>query len=767
MANVFEVGQVDWFDDIKGFGFIKQTNREDVFVHTSNAEAGVLKAGAWVVFKRIAGKKGPSASKVQKLGADPALVETLFSGLTPLAVEAVCMVQNEGLTKRLLLWQVANLEEGGEETRFKRAEAIRRLTSKYLPAFVEEISGSILPTLPPSEQWYWWQAHCPPGAITHAVTEYFESVADIHYADPRNTFEWLQVDDGSVGVVFMHRLNAAHFDVLFRALLPRQRVAESLVGDGGELLKTRWYEADDGVGWSVEKNYRLASKRGFMLRYFAELAVSGVAELLWQHRRVVVPEPRFLQGNGSLLESEHFWELLHHDLPEINELALSGYVGKMGAVTTQRVYQDVVALLRLCAASTDTGLQAEATRQVEAVVSGPVKIKLWLEGFLPGLDVAAVLEECPTLQLENYLLEAVPPLRGPAARVLLDRAVGTGGATGIRAGLKVLFAAKQQVENEEFEQLLFVYPDASDVWLAISQWTAGQGVQPDFSVICHWLLMQDEQADGKPLAILDLLADEEQARFFHYIVEADPLRLMKLSTGLLLKWFERLPAEDKSALIKPIVQSRRKELALELWLTDLTDYYSFGDYYLHVAMLVPEVQFLFLRKTFGLIAAGKVALTVEELDAIPRHSLDDENPLNRRLDYSIDLVLKVLKALRGGGAYPTGTELIALIIDYAKGAPAQLLQFKTLFEPCLGRSVIKLDRSIEVEVAHIGTKTYEGSSDRKSVLAGGTWYEVVNGYMTFNGKRYRVEWETQMVRPWHLEKRKVDATCCEGNKATG
>lgn len=59
-----------------------------------------------------------------------------------------------------------------------------------------------------------------------------------------------------------------------------------------------------------------------------------------------------------------------------------------------------------------------------------------------------------------------------------------------------------------------------------------------------------------------------------------------------------------------IATGLRKEVVLNLWLEGITDYYSFAQFYLLVAALEPPKQFLFLRKTFGLMAEGKISLTV-------------------------------------------------------------------------------------------------------------------------------------------------------------
>jgi len=62
-----EQGTVKWFDERKGFGFIKRTEGTDVFVHQS-AIAGdgypTLTEGQRVEFTVVQGQKGPQAENV-------------------------------------------------------------------------------------------------------------------------------------------------------------------------------------------------------------------------------------------------------------------------------------------------------------------------------------------------------------------------------------------------------------------------------------------------------------------------------------------------------------------------------------------------------------------------------------------------------------------------------------------------------------------------------------------------------------------------------
>ncbi len=62
-------GTVKWFDAKKGYGFIKQSEGDDVFVHFSGiAGEGFksLRAGEEVEFEISDGPKGPQAIKVVK-----------------------------------------------------------------------------------------------------------------------------------------------------------------------------------------------------------------------------------------------------------------------------------------------------------------------------------------------------------------------------------------------------------------------------------------------------------------------------------------------------------------------------------------------------------------------------------------------------------------------------------------------------------------------------------------------------------------------------
>ena len=67
-------GEIKWFNNAKGYGFVGHENGPDVFVHYSSIQSDgykSLNAGDKVEFDIIQGEKGPQADQVSRLAMVP------------------------------------------------------------------------------------------------------------------------------------------------------------------------------------------------------------------------------------------------------------------------------------------------------------------------------------------------------------------------------------------------------------------------------------------------------------------------------------------------------------------------------------------------------------------------------------------------------------------------------------------------------------------------------------------------------------------------
>jgi cold shock CspA family protein len=766
------VGKVVRYKEESGYGFIERAGFDDVFVHVNSAAPSTLETGAWVVFTQSTNPKDPNklrATNVKSLASETTYLRANLATFTDHTLLILLEHGGDSLSATIL----DHLQERIDyESTFDKAKQVIELVEKYQPQDATRYKQTIGQRLTGEAAWYWWNHYGTAEAVPEEALFYYNEAAAELTGDAENGFDLL-------GTLLLRQLPLSHFIALFQARWPYERVLESVQAEEGQQLiaDCRYMTTLDALNYdSASLIYGHAEARNkimWLVRYLASLEIAGLAELMFRTLHIVLPIPAFVAALPDKTESEYLTPLLTYGIPEVDAIVVPQLFQRLGAVATADTFVQLVKLLKLCR---KIGTDASVTLATELALRGCnpfYQAKLWTLELVPNADIYQLLDALSSSEVRAYMQEAYAPVRLPAATILLLRAAEMGSDASISQGVYVLRNSRSLLADEDFELLLQVYPAAGSLYAEVNRYLDGQQTRPTYSVLLTWLLVLHEQAPAEIIPLINFLAAEERVEFFYYVAEVDSVRLLGLNSAILVQWLIQLEKLVLLDLQPHLVRSRRNDLLLDLWIGGHSEYFDFARYYLLVATLPREQQFLFLRKVFGLMASGVVQLTVEDLDSIPRHSREDNNPLDRRLDYSIDLVLRVLTKLKRNSAYPGENDIVDCLISYAGNSTKELLQFSHLFARCTERTSFKYDRPQDIVrvLAVIGSKTYPAADDKSYIVAGEEQFPVVQNAIIFNGKRYPIKWDTEVETQWTWSYYKEasngsrNVTCCEGKKA--
>lgn len=769
------IGQVVRYQEENGYGFIEQPNHEDVFVHVNNAAPGILASGAWVVFIQDTNPKKPAklrATHVKALATETAYLRANLSTFSDDTLRILLEHGPAALRELIISRELARIDDSST---FEQAQQLLLLVEQHLPVDTatsyQELIGQRLTS---AAAWQWWQQYGLAEVVPEEVLIYYQKVAPEAWGNYDAGFDL-------AGFLLLSELPLAHFTSLFRARWPYARVLESVEIDSGrELLQDCDYASiTEIVSWgsynpeifSKEKSARLF-KAMWLVGYLATHDVSGLAGLIWKKFDILLPITALAANPPAEAGTDALRALLAYGSPEVTLVVVPQLFAQLHHVETEEDLAELVALVWLCRRTSGSNVIKLATELALQKTNPFYRVRLWIEGLLPGQDIYQLIAALPSPEVILYLHDAHLPVRLPAAVTLALRAADSDGDEGKREGLLVLQESRKLLNEEDFAVLLQVQPAAADVYLQVSKWLATGQSGPASPVLLPWLLALSEENDTERLAFVKLLEATDQVELLQLVINTDTARLLNLSSPLLTAWLLLLEVGSRTCLQQQLTQSSRNDLLLALWVGGHSEFFDFERCYLLVATLPREGQFLFLRKVFGLIKDGAISLTIEDLNSIPRHSREDDNPLNRQLDYSIDLVLRVLMMVKRKAVYPGENDIIDCLITYAGNQTKELLQFSHLFADCPDRtSITHYREDKKILKAVIGSKTYPAAPDKSHIEAGGEQLPVVDDAIFFKGKRYPIEWETQTETHWpwmHYQERSNgnhNVGCCEGKKS--
>ncbi|RFP66893.1 hypothetical protein D0N36_02075 [Hymenobacter lapidiphilus] len=526
------IGKVVRYKEESGYGFIEQDGFDDVFVHVNSAAPNTLETGAWVVFTQSVSPKDPAklrATNVKGLASEVAYLRANLRSFTEAKLQILLEHGPESLRAAILnRW----FERIDHDSTFEQAQQVIELVQQYLPQDVARYQETIGQRLAGEAAWYWWQRHGLAEVVPEEVLNFYKEAAPELTGSADYGFDLR-------GTLLLKHLPLPHFKGFFSARWSYARVLESVETESGKRLldDCRYLPALDGFGYEAAilntGDEESTQKAMWLVRYLASLEITGLAELVWQALHLILPIPAFVVSLSADTPADHLMPLLAYGIPEIDAVVAPQLFQELGTVDTEDNFVQLVKLLKLCQKTSNEALAALATELALHGCSTFFQVKLWTLGLIPSADIRQLLEALPSSEITLYLQDAYAPVRLPAAFVLMLRIAETGDDASIRQGVGVLRKSRQLLTDEDFEQLLQVYPAVGGLYLEVNGWLENQQLRPAYTFLLAWLLVLREQAPAEMMPLIALLAQAEKAEMLHHVVDIDPARLLGLDSAFL------------------------------------------------------------------------------------------------------------------------------------------------------------------------------------------------------------------------------------------
>lgn len=147
---------------------------------------------------------------------------------------------------------------------------------------------------------------------------------------------------------------------------------------------------------------------------------------------------------------------------------------------------------------------------------------------------------------------------------------------------------------------------------------------------------------------------------------------------------------DVTALEDIIPQRNLWFYKLSLWLKDISTEFKYDEYKTKLVFLSPDHQIRFIKKLFWLAHTAKFDLTVEKLTQLTRidfdiFSLNQGHHPDVPLDISVDIVIEAIKSFSENEKFLFDSELLTIVIKDLTLNKKYKFKIKGLFEECPGR----------------------------------------------------------------------------------
>lgn len=649
MNNEWKIGQVKFFDNEKGFGFVTCWDDDiDYFVHISKVETKPINDRDYVVFKLKSSRKKPGSyearnlSLVSEFSQDTSYLKDQFSKYSDYSFRRI-------VAQGLALNDVVNLLEN-EMKPFKKIDNEEQF-SDFNKAIGLYTSLNINESLKNS--------------IISIISDWVNQTASDNY---KIKF-WL-------GDILHDRPDTDLLQIYFKTSEKKERLA-------------------------IFKKIDTSSKKGLIQQYISDGEPKEILDFVLEHLKQINELGYYADVKSKLYETEYWADKLDYDLFKIviehlqetlNEkeklsLFLSGY---LNSITSDFILETCLEFSR---DEIEQILEREVLSKTEAFNIVDKLLIREIEDFCSNDNIPdqEFVNSASEYAWETYDKSQTEPFKWILE---ISKKLSENKSKKIEINIIEKMPDWVQVDLWESDFLKQIPKSSISNYLLITEELQ--------SKVEKWLSGSITNADDIASILKANIQNQGEIknRQEYYVLYNHLQALVNIDI-------------DVTALEGIIPQSNLWFYKLSLWLEDISTEFKYDEYKTKLVFLSPDHQIRFIKKLFWLAHTAKFDLTVEKLTQLTRidfdiFSLSQEHHPDVPLDISVDIVIEAIKSFSENEKFLFDSELLAIVIKDLTLNKKYKFKIKGLFEECPGRyeAEFNWNRNGEVSKIPFGNNQY-------------------------------------------------------------
>lgn len=638
----WKVGQVKFFDNDKGFGFIECWNDgQDYFVHISKVDTEPIGDYDFVVFKLGPSRKKPGTSEARNVS-----LVSEFSHDLPYLKEEFFNYSNENFRK------------------------------------------DVVQALPVNDVIYLLETELTSFKSIDSVEQFYEFNKATRFYSSLNTNETLKNGISSIISACVDQIASADYKIKFwlDGVLHKQPVEKA--------LQSYFKASEKKERLIILKRIDTSSKKRLIQQYISDGEPQEVLDFVLEHLKQINELGSYADVKSKLYETEYWTDKTDYDLfktvieylqgtlndKEKLSLFLSGYLNSISSdfilETCLELPQEEISQIF----ESDVLSKTEAFKIVDKLFAKEID-RFWSNDNIPDQEFVSTASDH---DWEKYDESQTEPFKWI---LKISRNLSENKFAKIESNIIEKMPNWVQFELWESDFIKQIPLSSISSYLKITE-------EPQ-SKIGKWISRNKITKDDITRILKFNIQSQEtiKNRNEYYVLKNHLKALANL-------YFDLCTIED----IVP--KSNLWFYKLILWIEGISTEFNFDEFKTRFVFLAPNHQIQFLKKLFWLAHTNRFDLTVKKLSLLTRidfdiYKLNQEHNPDVPLDISVDIVIEAIKSFSENQKFLFDSDLLRIVIKDMTLNKKHKFKIKGLFEECAGRNEAEFNWNRNGEVRKV------------------------------------------------------------------